>query len=60
MKQELSVVEETGTASVFLFFYDTVSALKEDGEALFTYLAERNGYAVCKAYVIGLTFLGFL
>lgn len=50
LERELSVIKETNTASVFLFFYDTVQALKETGIVL---------HGVCHSsyllYFLGLT-----
>lgn len=50
LEGELSVIKETDTASVFLFFYDTVQALKETGIVL---------HGVCHSsyllYFLGLT-----
>lgn len=50
LERELSVIKETNTASVFLFFYDTVHALKETGIVL-------HGVCHCSylLYFLGLT-----
>ena len=50
LERELSVIKETNTASVFLFFYDTVYALKDVGAIL-------HGVCHCSylLYFLGLT-----
>ena len=50
LESELSVIKETNTASVFLFFYDTVYALKDVGAIL-------HGVCHCSylLYFLGLT-----
>ena len=50
LERELSVIKETNTASVFLFFYDTVYALKDAGAIL-------HGVCHCSylLYFLGLT-----
>lgn len=50
LEWELSVIQETNTASVFLFFYDTVYALKDAGAIL-------HGVCHCSylLYFLGLT-----
>ena len=50
LKEELSVVKQTGTAGIFLQYYDTVYALKEYGVLC-------NGIMHCSylCYILGLT-----
>lgn len=50
LKEELSVIKDTGTAGVFLFFYDTMSALKEYGV-----VAHGNIHCSYLCYILGIT-----